>query len=210
MPKAASSSLLNSLYLETLRLRTSVTVTRRLTADLEIGGYTLKKGHYVMAPSWLPHTSPDLWGDELPPLSSASSDNPKFFEPRRFAHIVPSALAHAGGKVDIPASSTPSNEKSTPSEKEAEENYSGRLRAALHPANFFPYGGGNAVCPGRFFSKVEIEAAVAVFVLMIELEITAGQQYEAQADERYAGGGVMPPVEDIVVRLKGRDVKMDS
>ena len=53
--------LLNSFYLEVMRMHNSLTVTRPLIADVEIAGYTLKQGNRVMAPSWMAHMDPEVW-----------------------------------------------------------------------------------------------------------------------------------------------------
>lgn len=54
------SPLLTSMYLECLRVRSSNTVTRKLSEDLDCDGYVLKKGSHIMTPGWIPSHGP-LW-----------------------------------------------------------------------------------------------------------------------------------------------------
>ena len=176
MSRLSSLPLLNSIYHECLRLRASVTVTRRLTADIEIGGYTLRTGAFVMTPSYLAHIEPIAWNDK-------KGYGARHFRPKRF----------------------------TNDEKTA--------AATLKAENFFPYGGGNAICPGRFFSKQQILVATAIIILKLDMELEGyvGADRKAEIanapepDQRYAGGGVMPPEGDWVMKIRRRgDEKRDN
>ena len=180
--KLSSLPLLNSVYLECLRIRSSITVTRKLDADLDIDGYRLKRGNYVMTPTWLPHTNANLWSDE--------EHGVKDFWPERF--------------LQRPGLSQSSVDEKTEGR--------GHLATALKPENFFPYGGGSAICPGRFFSKQEILTAVALVVLKFDLEMVeyvnesgASAQGPPKPKQNYAGGGVMPPDLDLKVNIRRRD-----
>lgn len=89
----ANCPLLTSLYLETIRLRTSSTVTRRLTQDLEIDGYLLKKNNHLMASSWIPthasiwdvpgHPTNEFWPErfiEMPKMKPENPDEKSVYE----------------------------------------------------------------------------------------------------------------------------------
>ena len=180
MQKLDSLPLLNSVYLECLRIRSSITVTRKLVADMEIDGYVLKSGSYVMTPTWIPHTNKALWAD-------GEHDSMEFW-PERFLQL---PELNQG---------PPNGEKKDTLE---------RLASAMKPENFFPYGGGSAVCPGRFLSKQEILTAVALVVLKFDLEMIeylddsgASTQGRPKPKQNYAGGGVMPPDKDLKVKLR--------
>ena len=173
-----SMPLLNSIYHECLRFRTSVTVTRRLTTDIEIGGCSLRKGNFVMAPSYLAHMDASVW-------KSHGGHGPHNFWPKRFCGT---------------------------SQTEDDDQISFNPEVALKPESFLPYGGGNAICPGRFFSKLQILTAVATIVLMLDLEVKnyieadngAETDRPPKPDQRYAGGGVMPPDGDWAVKFTPR------
>ncbi|KAF7557880.1 hypothetical protein G7Z17_g254 [Cylindrodendrum hubeiense] len=68
--------LLNSVYLECLRLRSSVFVVRKLRNSIELDGYMLKEGNLVLAPSYLAHNEPGVWASPAHP--------PEEFWPERF------------------------------------------------------------------------------------------------------------------------------
>ena len=179
LSRLSSLPLLSSIYYECLRLRTSTTVTRRLTTDVEIGGYTLRKGNFVMAPSYLAHTDNSVWAD-------GDETDARHFQPKRFC-------------------------KSEQTEKTQTEGE--HPEDPLRPETFLPYGGGNAICPGRFFSKQQILVATAILVLMLDMELEKHVGLDGKTDldkapvpdQRYAGGGVMPPEGDWIVRIRARE-----
>lgn len=108
--------LLNSVYLECLRLRSSVFVVRKLRESIELDGYTLKQGNLILAPSYLAHNAPEVW--------TTTSYPPEEFWPERFIKKGSSGIASG---------------------------------------NYFPYGGGVAMCPGRNYAKQEILSAAVLF-----------------------------------------------
>ena len=186
--KLGKLPLLNSLYLEVLRTRTSVTVSRPLAADMEIAGYTLTRGNHVMAPSWMAHMDREIWDME--------GHSPEEFWPERF----------------LPAFEGNSSDGSRNEAGEAQNEARERLARAMRAENFFPYGGGSAICPGRHFSKYEILIAVAVMILEYDFEVLGyidanerkiGGQPEPR--QEYGGGGVMPPDRDMLVTISKRN-----
>ena len=84
-----------------------------------------------------------------------------------------------------------------------------QLDVAMRSEKCFPYGGESANCPGRHFSKLEILSAIGLMVGGFEMEAVGivdgnctlrGGRLGARLD--YAGGGVMPPDGDLMVRMK--------
>ncbi|EHK97643.1 putative Cholesterol 7-alpha-monooxygenase [Glarea lozoyensis 74030] len=95
----------------------------------------------------------------------------------------------------------PKMKPSDPDEKSAYEK-------AMRPDEWFPYGGGNVICSGRFFAKQEILAAVAIFVTKYDIEFqgwldTKGKLTDKAPipDETMAGVGVLPPCGDARVKI---------
>ncbi|KAK6827835.1 hypothetical protein PG987_011176 [Apiospora arundinis] len=154
--------LLDSVYKECLRLRASIPLTRRLHKDIEIDGYTLRAGNFILAPSWLSHQDEDVWS-------------------------VPGHPA---------------------CEFWAERFMSSQKGAAFKAGNFFPYGGGNIICPGRFFAKQEILAAVAMVVASFDMEFVENVQLDGKPSERGPGvdncdsRGIISLDRDVVVRMR--------
>ena len=60
--KACSGPLMNSIFMETMRLRSPGTVIRQCTVpDFRLGGWTLPKDSLVMATNWLAGRDTDFW-----------------------------------------------------------------------------------------------------------------------------------------------------
>ena len=74
--KVKKLPLLNSVYQECLRLRSSVFVVRKLRNSIELDGYTLKEGNLILAPSYLAHNDANVWSSPAHP--------PEEFWPERF------------------------------------------------------------------------------------------------------------------------------
>ncbi|KAK8108373.1 hypothetical protein PG984_014174 [Apiospora sp. TS-2023a] len=125
--------LLNSVYAECLRMRASVQAIRELRTEIRLGGYTLKPGNLVMAPSCLAHYDEATWGVEGHPASVFYAD--RFLRPVK------------GG---------------------AQGSY--QFYNPATAGQYFPYGGGAAICPGRFYAKAEMLVAVALFLFTLEVQ----------------------------------------
>ncbi|KAM7211808.1 cholesterol 7-alpha-monooxygenase 4 [Rhypophila decipiens] len=77
------------------------------------------------------------------------------------------------------------------------------------PTDFFPYGGGIAICPGRNFAKQEIMLTVAMLASRFDMEFVRWEKMdgtrsdrEARGDPKYAGAAGVPPDRDMRVRWK--------
>jgi hypothetical protein len=84
--KLISSPILQSVYVETLRLHVSINVTREVTQPITLGGYLLTPGSLIQAPSQIGAYNEDVWGTEGHPASEFwgwrnlrySDDEPEF------------------------------------------------------------------------------------------------------------------------------------
>ncbi|KAK1980220.1 cytochrome P450 [Colletotrichum cereale] len=77
------------------------------------------------------------------------------------------------------------------------------------PTEFFPYGGGNSICPGRFFAKQEILLTIAMIVTRFDMEFVEWTCKDGTKSERppiddphYFGSAAVPPDRDARVRWK--------
>jgi hypothetical protein len=95
-----------------------------------------------------------------------------------------------------------------PKMKPADPNAKSQFEHAMKQNHFFPYGGGNMICTGRFFAKQEIMAAAAIMILKFDVEplgwvTLCGKTSKraARPDEKFAGSGVLPPDRDMMVKI---------
>ncbi|KAK3390639.1 cytochrome P450 [Podospora didyma] len=75
--------------------------------------------------------------------------------------------------------------------------------------NFFPFGGGVTMCPGRHFAKQEIMVAVAMLVSRFDFEFVEWTNMDgtrsdrpARNNEKYSGAASVPPDRDLRLRWK--------
>jgi cytochrome P450 len=67
--KLAELPLLQSVYVETMRMHVAVNITRQITEEMVLDGYTLKKGYLVQTPSSLSHFDESIWSEPGHPAS---------------------------------------------------------------------------------------------------------------------------------------------
>ncbi len=61
--------LLQSIYTECLRMHVSINFTRGITDNYTLGGYALKKGSLIQAPTMVAHFDPTIWDEPEHPAS---------------------------------------------------------------------------------------------------------------------------------------------
>ena len=81
----------------------------------------------------------------------------------------------------------------------------------VEDGNYFPYGGGRAMCPGRFYAKQEILAAVALTVAQFDFkgqEMVRANALGTGTGPRIGSEarGVVRPDRDLRVRIKRREL----
>jgi cytochrome P450 len=77
--KLLGMPLLQSVYIETLRLHVSINVTREVTQPITLDGYLLKPGALIQAPSQIGQYNETVWGTSAHPAS-------KFWAGRHLKH----------------------------------------------------------------------------------------------------------------------------
>jgi cytochrome P450 len=75
--------------------------------------------------------------------------------------------------------------------------------------SYFPYGGGKATCPGRYYAKQEILAAVALFLASFDFEVLHFVTPDGSVSERgpevgNEARGVARINHDLLVRMRTR------
>lgn len=144
--------LLHSTFRELLRHRTQSSSSRWLTQDTLLANrYLLKKGSALLIPGALIHLDP-IWGPDR-----------AAFNARRFLKKEPTASVSPSPLPSTSPSPSPSPATSN-SEPQAEST-----AQKPHPGAYRAWGGGQTLCPGRFFATTEITAAVAMVVMRFEM-----------------------------------------
>ncbi|KAK7920062.1 hypothetical protein PG985_008084 [Apiospora marii] len=177
--------LLNSVYSECLRLRSSIPISRRLREDVVIDGYTLRKDSFLLAPSWLSHINEAVWA----PRPSRSH-------------------------TSLPMDSKTYNDLPGAREFWAERFlYLEATRTKVKLGDYCPYGGGSVICPGRFFAKHEILAAVAMVVTRFDLDFQGYTMLDGTTPSERGPGmekaecrGIVSLDRDMRVNLRRRGV----
>jgi len=84
-----------------------------------------------------------------------------------------------------------------------------KFALAARPDQYFPFGGGHPICPGRYLAKQEILTATALLVSKFEFQVIGWTKLDgspsdrpAEGDLRYSGVGAQPPDRDLKVRMK--------
>ncbi|KAH8889265.1 cytochrome P450 [Thozetella sp. PMI_491] len=176
--KLISLPLMQSIYIELLRMHVSINITREVMEPTTVGDrYRVEKGSLLQAPSEIAHYDEAVWGTEEHPAS-------EFWAER---HLKYEEVQEGGRTVKVP-----------------------KFDMAGRSNDFFPYGGGVSMCPGRFFAKQEILLTLALLVSRFDIEFVEwttiedgkGPERPAQNDVRWSGGAAVPPDRDMRVRWK--------
>ncbi|KAK1579310.1 cytochrome P450 [Colletotrichum navitas] len=178
MAKLVSMPLMQSVYIECMRLHVSIAITREVSEPTTLQGYRLGKGSIVQALTNLMHFDEQTWGQEGHPAS-------EFWAERHIKHVK---------KVDERTGAVATERQFVMSAK---------------PSEFFPYGGGISICPGRFFAKQEIILSIAMILTRFDLEFVEWTCKDGSKSERppvddphYFGSAAVPPDRDAKIRWK--------
>ncbi|KAF3059927.1 Cholesterol 7-alpha-monooxygenase [Daldinia childiae] len=83
--------------------------------------------------------------------------------------------------------------------------------AKARPSSFFPFGGGNVVCPGRHFARQQIIMGLAIIVSKFDIEFIEWTTLDGKKSDRpprnskdFAGTVSTPPDRDMKIRWKRR------
>ncbi|GKT94837.1 cytochrome P450 family protein [Colletotrichum tofieldiae] len=78
--KLVSMPLMQSIYIECMRLHVSIAITREVAETTKLQGYRLEKGSMIQAPTNLMHLDEQIWGQEGHPAS-------EFWAERHIKHV---------------------------------------------------------------------------------------------------------------------------
>jgi len=178
MPKLLSNALLQSIYSEELRLRNAVMIQRTTLADtVMIGDYRFPKGDMIIASSWHEARDRSIWNEG----SESSFHSVEDFWADRFI-FYPNDASSGPGKA-------PLKKSRLTTAKDVEKP---QFSAEPVTGSFIPYGGGQKICPGRFYAKQEAIGSVALFLKAYDVELEPGQGLPEPNMEFFPFGVVQP------------------
>jgi len=200
--RLCSQPLLNSIYMEELRLRAAATVTRQIvTDDFRLGRWKFRKGANIFAIPWFGGRDETFW-------NTGRINDPRAvsrFWAERFLEYPDDPASGPIRKHDQPEIyQSPGPEKATRS-MTVEDDRDAKLVSTGLESHYFPFGGGPKICPGRFFAKQEIMATVAVLLRAYEMELIDPVTAENVGEDMARFPlGTLPPKGSIPFRIRRR------
>lgn len=209
--KLGSLTLLTAVYLETLRLRAASPIGRTPIADtFRLGRWRFSRDVPIFSTSWLGGHDPTFWNEGT--IGPGPDGKPKAKHPveefwaERFLEYPDDPSSGPIRKTD--AAAPGKNARSDPNitaEGEKAARPPPRIVTSGMAGNFYPYGGGLNICPGRFFAKQEIMAGVAFMLRAFEFDIVDADAWRAvKPDMGYFPFGIVPPKGQMPVRMRRR------
>lgn len=197
MPILTSIPLLQSIYAETLRLRVATMPTRVPVVDnFQLGEWTFTKGDMIVASHYHASRDPEVWNE------GAHGEHPiEEFWAERFLKFDDD---DASGPRRQPGRGKPEGAPVKSEELKSKVASEGAFTLDGLANNWIPYGGGLKICPGRFFAKNEMLAAVSIVLMNFDIEILPGQK-PPECNPAYFPFGAMPWKGEVRVRVRRRD-----
>ncbi|KAM0402670.1 hypothetical protein ACHAPZ_005614 [Fusarium culmorum] len=199
--RLCSGPLLNSVYLEVLRVRVAAPVGRSsLISNLKFGKWQMKQDVGMLSTSWFGGHDPDFWntGSTLP---DGSEEHPvDTFWAERF-------LKYEDDPTGGPVRNTNVKPSTRTSKRTTEDDRKASVVTEGTQGYFYPYGGGTKMCPGRFFAKQKLMAGVALSLRAYEIELVdpvAAAKIGPNMD--YFPFGTIPPKGKVPARIRRRNL----
>jgi cytochrome P450 len=223
--RLAALPLLNSVYMETLRLRAASPVGRTpVSGNYRFGRWRFRKDVPIIATSWLGGYDADFWnqGAVLPGGGGRPSHPVDDFWADRFLEHpddpASGPIRRRGGLKETAARTTitadgvaaekpglAKRNTNTYADSDSTQHSQPRLVTSGMAGHWFPFGGGQNTCPGRFFAKQEVLAGAAVMLRAFEFDIADRPAWAAVAPNMaYFPFGVVPPKGKSPIRIRKR------
>lgn len=210
-----TSPLLQSLFTEELRLRGSVAVQRTpVIPNFKIGNWKIPQGNLILTSSWHEQHAAETW-NQSPTLRDPTPHPITEFWAERFLIYPddastgpqkPPPIKTSTNSKPIPETPAPKFEpEDKPQQTIPEPNLETQPKFTTTPVNgsFIPFGGGQKMCPGRFYAKYEAIGGMALFLSMFEIELDVALE-DVRMDMGYFAFGVIPPKNKFPGQMKRR------
>ncbi|KAH7342494.1 cytochrome P450 [Rhexocercosporidium sp. MPI-PUGE-AT-0058] len=192
MPKLLASPLLQSIYSEELRLRNGVIIQRVPVVDnFKIGNWKFPKGDMIITSSWHEQRDRSVWNEG--PVNGEFHSVEDFWAERFI--VYPNDPNSGPAKPGRDAKS-----KTKTPVKDADNRPKFTIDSVT--GSYIPYGGGQKICPGRFYAKQEAIGAMAILLTMFDIELE--KKDFPRPNMEYFPFGVVPPLGEFPARMRRR------
>ncbi|EFW14761.1 conserved hypothetical protein [Coccidioides posadasii str. Silveira] len=159
MHQVVTHKYLKSVFLESLRYGVAAPMVRVVLETTQVGQYTFHKGNVIHIASRILHMDDDVW-------SRGAAVGASGFWGERFLDVERDANGNIEEKTNAEAavSKAAADPISLPVGTRSKE-IKDRMLA------FRAFGGGNHLCPGRFFALYEIVAGMSTLLTMFDIEV---------------------------------------
>jgi len=189
--------LLTSIYLEALRFCVATSTARNPTRDnVRLGDHVLKRDTTLLSTSWFGQHDESFWN-----AGPGNRHSVNDFWAERFLEYPgdPTSGPIRRGGAATTAGGVAERERTAAEDREA------KVATAGIGGHWYPYGGGVKMCPGRFFAKQEMMAAVAVMLYEFEMELVDPvEARKAAPDRKFFPVGALSPDRKISMRIRRR------
>lgn len=187
--KLTFQPLLQSTYAEVLRLYIAVIASRVAEyGDIQVANYSIPKDSYLIMYSRSSALDHQAWERAGRTLKKPLEE----FDAERFLvdpdWVRPSLTGVYKKKTLIKDSNT-----TLPKKRFTVEGLLGL---------WYPYGGGDRICPGRHYAKHQMMLTFAMLLAKFDFELTGTDASKALPNMRYAPFGALPPVGQIPFRMR--------
>ncbi|KAM3066348.1 hypothetical protein ACMFMG_003143 [Clarireedia jacksonii] len=185
MPEVLSNPLLQSIYCEELRLRSGSTIQRSpISSNYKLGPWKFPKDDMIIASVWFEGRDKSVWNE-----GANGEHDVEDFWPDRFIVY-------------------PNDPNSGPRKADSTKSKSAKVKEPTFTTDsvngsFIPYGGGQKMCPGRFYAKQEALGALAMFLNKFDIELIENKPIIP--DLSYFPIGILPPKGKYPARLRRRN-----
>ncbi|KAK1826202.1 cholesterol 7-alpha-monooxygenase [Podospora conica] len=200
VPALCGRPLLTSIYHEALRYSVGVTPARDiLVEEVEVGGWRFRRGETLMCNTWFGGRDEGFWN--VGRVVGGRAEHPvDEFWAERFLEYPDDPASGPVRKKDESVYRGAGGKAKT-----VEDDRTAKVVTAGTAGHFFPYGGGTKICPGRFFAKQEMVAAIAVLMREFEVELLDVEgSRKTRPDMKYFPAGSLPPDRAVPVRMRRR------
>ncbi|ETS80252.1 hypothetical protein PFICI_07781 [Pestalotiopsis fici W106-1] len=204
--KLASCNLLVSMYLESLRYGIAVSIPRTPWPEngYKLGAWKLKKDEIAFTISAIAHLDETFWNTGH--LVDGKPEHPtNQYWAERFMEYPDDPLSGPIRKYDKHSEIYHTTAK--PPTRTTEDDEKATIITHGLSSHYFPYGGGVKICPGRYFAKQLILAAVPTFLRAFDMEYLDHESAaKTKPDYHYFMFGSLSPDRKNPIRIKAKKI----